>query len=79
MTSATISIKVDGARRQNLSVFDLEAQTGDDGLVVGVQDLLSGLALAMRNQVDGLRQAGIPEDTITGLLIDVWPFGKEES
>jgi hypothetical protein len=81
MTAATIEIKANGARRQTLSAFDLEVRgkTEDNALVVGVEDILRGLAKAMRNQVDWMRRNGIPEETITGLLIDVWPFGKEES
>lgn len=80
MTDATIKIHANGAKAQVLASFDLEVRgTTSGGLVVGVEDILRGLALAMRNQVDGLRQAGIPEDQITGLLVDAWPFREETS
>jgi hypothetical protein len=81
VTAAQIRLHVPGARVQTLGVFDLEVRgkTEENALVVGVEDVLRGLAGAMRNQVDGLRLAGIPEETITGLLIDVWPFKAEET
>lgn len=79
MTAATIQIHANGAKAQVLASFDLEVRgkSEDNAMVVGVEDILRGLALAMRNQADGLRAAGIPEHKITGLLIDVWPFREE--
>lgn len=81
MTHSTIQIHANGAKAQVLASFDLEVRgkTEDNALIVGIEDVLRGLGLAMRNQVDGLRQAGVPEEKITGLLIDVWPFREEKT